>query len=85
VQSDVAGKVDASFDDLGEQHLKNIARPVRAFAIRFGGGSKREPTAEQPPLTMADKPSIAVLPFRNMSGDPEQGYFADGMVETISA
>jgi TolB-like protein/class 3 adenylate cyclase len=82
VQSDVTGKVDATFDNLGEQNLKNIARPVRAFSVRLVGNPAK-PAVEQPALTLPDKPSIAVLPFQNMSGDPEQEYFADGMVEEI--
>jgi adenylate cyclase len=76
VQEDAAGKLDLAFEDIGEQSLKNIARPVRAF--RVVTGMKPMP-APGPPLP--DKPSIAVLPFANMSGDPEQEYFADGMVE----
>jgi adenylate cyclase len=74
----VRGKLDASFQDAGEQTLKNIARPVRIYRLQLGGTSTR--AAE---LTLPDKPSIAVLPFQNLSGDPEQDYFADGMVEDI--
>jgi adenylate cyclase len=81
VQEDVAGKLDLAFDDLGEQALKNIARPVRAYRIATGAGSATAP--ETPALPLPDKPSIAVLPFTNMSGDAEQEYFADGMVEEI--
>src|ERR1051325_8461228 len=86
VQEDAAGRLDLAFDDLGEQQLKNIARPVRAFRIRPispdpTAHTKVARTAEAPALP--DKPSIAVLPFQNMSGDPEQEYFADGMVEEI--
>jgi adenylate cyclase len=81
VQEDAAGKLDLTFDDLGEQALKNIARPVRAYRVATGAMSARE--AETPALALPDKPSIAVLPFANMSGDPEQEYFADGMVEEI--
>jgi adenylate cyclase len=80
VQEDAAGKLDLSFDDLGEQTLKNIARPIRAYRVRTGGGPS---AAVKPELPLPDKPSIAVLPFQNMSGDPEQDYFADGMVEEI--
>jgi adenylate cyclase len=80
VQEDAAGKLDLSFEDLGEQALKNIARPIRAYRVRTGSG----PSATvQAALPLPDKPSIAVLPFQNMSGDPEQEYFADGMVEEI--
>jgi class 3 adenylate cyclase len=78
----VRGKVEAEFADLGEQSLKNIARPLRVYRVG------RSPTASQPisaaaALPLPDKPSIAVLPFANMSGDPEQEYFADGMVEEV--
>jgi adenylate cyclase len=82
VYSEVEGKLEVSFEDRGEQQLKNIAKPVRAFAIRAGAHSPlSERLSAAPPLP--DKPSIAVLPFENMSGDPEQEYFADGMVEEI--
>ena len=82
VYSEVEGKLEVGFEDRGEQHLKNIAKPVRAYAVCTGAHSA--PTgglSAVPPLP--DKPSIAVLPFENMSGDPEQEYFADGMVEEI--
>jgi TolB-like protein/tetratricopeptide (TPR) repeat protein len=83
VFSEVEGKLDAGLEDRGEQQLKNITKPVRAYAVR--AGEHRAPTerlSAAPPLP--DKPSIAVLPFENMSGDPEQEYFADGMVEEIT-
>jgi adenylate cyclase len=81
VQEDTAGKLDLAFEDMGEQTLKNITRPVRAYRIATG----LVPSTAQgtPALALPDKPSIAVLPFANMSGDPEQEYFADGMVEEI--
>src|SRR6516164_7763621 len=78
VQEDAAGKLDLAFEDIGEQRLKNITRPVRVFRVVTG-----PKPAPEPPLALPDKPSIAVLPFANMSGDPEQEYFADGMVEEI--
>jgi adenylate cyclase len=81
VQEDAIGKLDLAFEDLGEQALKNIARPVRAYRIATGPVSAA--TKETTALPLPDKPSIAVLPFANMSGDPEQEYFADGMVEEI--
>src|SRR5215471_337474 len=82
VYSEVEGKLDFGFEDRGEQQLKNISKPVRAFAVRAGAHSPlSERLSAAPPLP--DKPSIAVLPFQNMSGDPEQEYFADGMVEEI--
>ena len=84
VQEDAAGRLDLAFEDIGEQQLKNIARPVRVYRVRSTRATARRmtlTTATSPPLP--DKPSIAVLPFANMSGDPEQEYFADGMVEEI--
>jgi adenylate cyclase len=81
VQEDAAGKLDLTFEDLGEKVLKNIARPIRAYRVAIGPVS---PTVQETPaLPLPDKPSIVVLPFQNMSGDPEQEYFADGMVEEI--
>jgi adenylate cyclase len=74
----VRGKLDANFQDAGEQELKNIARPVRVYQLQPSGGA-----SEAPRLAVLDKPSIAVLPFQNMSGDPGQEDFADGMVEDI--
>ena len=86
----VRGKVAIEFADLGEQSLKNIDRPVRVYAARskdYLGAAASVVIASTPdakkPLALPDKPSIAVLPFQNMSGDPEQEYFADGMVEDI--
>jgi adenylate cyclase len=70
----VRDKLDIAFEDLGEQQVKNIARPVRVFRVLA-----KEPAAPSLP----DKPSIAVLPFGNISGDPEEEYFIDGMVEEI--
>jgi adenylate cyclase len=84
----IRGKVDTAFDDMGSQILKNIAEPMRAWRLRIDANSStaesvRPPTETAQPLALPDKPSIAVLPFQNMSGDPEQDYFADGMVEDI--
>jgi adenylate cyclase len=83
----VRGKMALTIDDLGEKSLKNIERPVRIFAVRSAAFSAEATTkffAEAGgPLPLPDRPSIAVLPFQNMSGDPEQEYFADGMVEEI--
>jgi adenylate cyclase len=76
VREDAAGKIALDVDDIGEPELKNIALRHRVFRVRLG-----EP--ERPVLSLPDRPSIAVLPFQNMSGDPEQEYFADGIVEDI--
>jgi adenylate cyclase len=81
VQEDAAGKLDLAFEDIGEQQLKNIARLVRAYRVVTATNPATPQPGSNPPLP--DKPSIAVLPFANMSGDPEQEYFADGMVEEI--
>ena len=77
-QEDAKGKVDLDFESIGEQHLKNIGRPIRAFRIRPARAAAAEPLAT--PLSLL---SVAVLPFDNLSGDAEQGYFADGIVEDI--
>jgi adenylate cyclase len=83
VRDQVRDKLEFTFEDLGEQQVKNIARPVRVYRVRDPGAAK-SPSASAPAvLLLPDKPSIAVLPFQNMSGDPEQEYFADGMVEEI--
>jgi adenylate cyclase len=74
----VRDKLAAEFEDIGERQLKNIARPVRLYRVERDRTHK-----EQPALALPDKPSIAVLPFQNLSGDPEQEYFADGMAEDI--
>jgi adenylate cyclase len=80
----VRGKIDAAFHDMGPQALKNIAESVRAWQIFVDDAAGASQTAAaSPSLALPDKPSIAVLPFQNMSGDSEQEYFADGMVEDI--
>src|SRR6476661_2272619 len=81
----VKGKTGFAFDDLGERSLKNIDRPVRIFGVRPPRSSApaKSPTEPEKALPLPDKPSIAVLPFTNMSGDPEQEYFADGMVDDV--
>jgi adenylate cyclase len=85
VQGAVRGKVTATFVDQGEQQVKNIPHPVRAYAVRADGNAAAQPSPAvgEPDLSLPDKPSIAVLPFDNMSGDPEQAYFADGIAEDI--
>src|SRR5258708_5331168 len=84
VHDQVRDRIDVCFDDKGEIALKNIARPVQVFAISGAKQSKTtiSPTSK-PAHALPDKPSISVLPFTNMSGDPEQDYFADGMVDDI--
>jgi adenylate cyclase len=79
----VRGKTKFEFDDLGERSLKNIDRMVRLYGVKLGNAPKATIADSNRPLPLPDKPSIAVLPFQNMSGDPEQEYFADGMVEDI--
>jgi adenylate cyclase len=77
----VQGKVDATFVDIGEQSLKNIARRVRVYRAALNDSNAiPQPVSD---LSLPDRPSIAVLPFQNMSGDVEQDYFCDGMVEDI--
>jgi adenylate cyclase len=85
VRDQVRDKLDFTFDDLGEQSVKTIARPVRVYRVRDRAVPIEQPLPASPqPLPLPDKPSVAVLPFANMSGDPEQEYFADGMVEESS-
>jgi adenylate cyclase len=85
VRDQVRDRLDYTFEDLGEQQVKNIARPVRVYRVRDRAAPIERPLPATPqPLPLPDKPSIAVLPFQNMSGDPEQEYFADGMVEEIT-
>jgi TolB-like protein len=86
VQEDAVGRLDLTFTDMGEQDLKNIARTVRTYRVIPAAVKTTPivgPIAGVAALPLPDKPSIAVLPFKNMSGDPEQEYFADGMVEEI--
>src|SRR6516225_414457 len=82
VHADVTGKVDAGFEDIGDQQVKNIARAVRTYRVALGAPS-RAALPVGAPLPLPDKPSLAVLPFQNLTGDPEQEYFVDGMVEEI--
>ena len=83
VQEDAAGKLDLAFEDLGEQQLKNIARPVRVYRIPADRAAGERIGIVQPSLPLPDKPSVAVLPFTNMSSDPEQEFFSDGIAEDI--
>ena len=86
VRDHIGDRLDLAFDDLGDQALKNIARPLRVYRVQLAT-AERTPTPSAvettPTLALPDKPSIAVLPFQNISGDPEQEYFVDGMVEEI--
>jgi TolB-like protein/class 3 adenylate cyclase len=87
-QRQIRGKLDSPFEDMGPQNLKNIAEPMRAWRLNSDANASaylspgRSAEAAKP-LALPDKPSIAVLPFQNMSSDPEQEYFADGIVEDI--
>jgi TolB-like protein/class 3 adenylate cyclase len=83
VHDDVRDRLDTAFDDGGTQTLKNIARPVQVWRWHPGTAVSPPPATANSALPLPDKPSIAVLPFQNMSGDPEQEYFADGVVEDI--
>ena len=96
VHGDILGKIDLPFEDLGIQQLKNIAQPLRIFASApLGPGNESNdgtalparqpdaPNAGSPGPTKASKPTLAVLPFQNMSGDDEQDYFVDGVTEDI--
>jgi adenylate cyclase len=79
VYEEIRGKVQLGYEDIGEQQLKNITYPVRVYRVRTNLLSAKSATL----LPLPEKPSIAVLPFENLSGDPEQGYFADGIAEEI--
>jgi adenylate cyclase len=86
-QRQIRGKLDSLFEDMGPQNLKNIVEPMRAWRLGVDERSSVLLALDRPavtePLALPDKPSIAVLPFQNMSSDPEQDYFADGIVEDI--
>ena len=82
VYDQLAGKLDLAFEDAGEQTVKNVPRPVRVWHWKAEETERRLHIFGEPPL-LPDKPSIAVLPFDNMSGDPEQAYFADGIAEDL--
>src|SRR5437588_3182117 len=82
VRDQVRDKLDFAFEDMGEQQVKNIARPVRVYRVR-ATASERPNTTAVPALTLPDKPSVAVLPFTNMCADPEQEFFADGITEDV--
>jgi adenylate cyclase len=79
----IDGKIEAPFEDIGPQAVKNIAKPVRAYRLRFGAELHSQSSSGTDGLTLPDKPSVAVLPFANISGGKEQDYFADGITEEI--
>jgi adenylate cyclase len=81
VFDEIEGKIDRKFESRGEQTVKNITRPVRVYS--FGGIEPAQAGTPVSQLPLPDKPSIAVLPFTNMSGDPEHDYFANGMTEDV--
>jgi adenylate cyclase len=83
VQEDAVGKLDLLFEDIGERQLKNIARPVRVYRLRPGRVAGGQIGTAYPSLVLPDKPSVAVLPFTNMSGDPEQEFVSDGIAEDV--
>jgi adenylate cyclase len=83
VRDNVGNRLDLMFEDIGDQQLKNIEFPVRVYNVLLGDAPSRSQNAAQADVADADKPSIAVLPFNNMSGDPEQEYFSDGITEDI--
>jgi adenylate cyclase len=83
VHDEVLGKVEAVFEDLGEKSVKNIAQPIRVYAVTSADETTAKQGDEIEALPLPSKPSIAVLPFDNMSGDPEQEYFADGIADDI--
>jgi len=81
VHDHVRDRLPFAFEDLGEQQVKNIARPVRVYRVHDTGADVKSPST--PALPLPDKPSVAVLPFTNMSTDPEQEFFADGIAEDV--
>jgi hypothetical protein len=85
-QRQIRGKLDSPFEDMGPQNLKNIVEPMRAWRLSVDATASVYLSTDREthkPLALPEKPSIAVLPFQNMSSDPEQEYFADGTVEDI--
>jgi adenylate cyclase len=83
VRDQVRDRLAYAFEELGEQQVKNIARPVRVYRVGDRAGPIDQALALQQPLPLPDKPSVAVLPFANMSSDPQQEFFADGIAEDV--
>ena len=84
VQEDATGRLDLAFEDMGERQLKNISRPVRVYRVRGSETARRAmDSVVQPSLPLPDKPSVAVLPFTNMSAGPEHEFFGDGIAEDV--
>ena len=83
VRDQIGEKLPVGFADMGEHRVKNIARPIHVYRVEKRGELRAAAPNERPVLALPDRPSIAVLPFQNMSGDAEQDYFCDGMVEDI--
>src|SRR5713101_881337 len=83
VRDQVRDKLDFAFEDAGEQRVKNIARPLRVYRVRTDRVVGEARSTAQPPLALPDKPSVAVLPFTNMSGDPDQEFVSDGIAEDV--
>jgi TolB-like protein/class 3 adenylate cyclase/cytochrome c-type biogenesis protein CcmH/NrfG len=84
VQEYVRGQFEIPFEDVGEQRLKNIARPVRAYAIKIGAQASLAPSSGMPGVPSAPRLSMVVLPFANLSSDPGQDYFVDGVTEDLT-